>query len=703
MAIIREELVLQDSFSPQFARYISLGQQAAGASSMAANAAKNYQAVANSLDRKLISLNAQFEAGVSRQQEMIRAGQQNTTAFTRLDAKLEKLGGTIRDLQGQYNAVAPQAQRAAEETKKFTQESDKANSASSKLIGTLKSLVGAYVGMRTITGLVNLSDTMTQNTARLEMMNDGLQTTAELNQMIYQSAQRSRGAYQETADMVAKLGTLAGDAFNSSAEIVAFAEQVNKQMTLSGASTTGAQAAMLQLTQAMSSGVLRGEELNSILEQTPTIAQAIADYMGVTTGQMREMASEGSISAEVVKNAMFAAADETNAKFESMPMTWAQVWTSFKNTATMALQPVLTGINFLANNINIIGPAVLGLAGAFAVFAIAASWTKIASAATAAYTVVVNVLNLAYGMLTGNMTLANAAATALNSTMLANPIFWVVSGVFLLIGALYAGVAAYNKFTGASISATGIVAGAFFTLGAMIWNQFIVPTQNGFAAFANFIGNVFNDPVTAVKVLFYDMALTVLGYIRNVANGIQDLINAIPGVEVNLTSGIESLYGTLQSNRQAAIDEGSYKEYVKAWEYKDLGDAFAKGYDWGSNLDLFGGLSDMFDTSKYTENVQPYNELAGIGDDVSDIAGSANSIQKAVNMSEEDLKSLVDVAERRYVNNINLTAQSPVINVTGQNTGNTQADRMNLANTIRDILLEQTAAGSTVNTSTSLF
>ena len=146
-----------------------------------------------------------------------------------------------------------------------------------------------------------------------------------------------------------------------------------------------------------------------------------------------------------------------------------------------------------------------------------------------------------------------------------------------------------------------------------------------------------------------------------------------------------------------------YKEYVKAWEYKDLSEAAAKGYNWGSNLNLFGGLSDMFDTSKYTENVPAYNELAGIGDDVSDIAGSANSIQKAVNMSEEDLKSLVDVAERRYVNNINLTAQSPVINVTGQNTGNTQADRMNLANTIRDILVEQVASGSTVNTSTSLF
>lgn len=605
-----------------------------------------------------------------------------------------------------YIRTAQQASGATNAAKVATQDLEKVQKSASASTDTLaskvKNLVGAYAGMKTITGLVNLSDTMTQNTARLNMMNDGLQTTAELNQMIYESAQRSRGAYQGTADMVAKLGTLAGDAFNSSAEIVAFAEQINKQMTLSGASTVGAQAAMLQLTQAMSSGVLRGEELNSILEQTPTIAQSIADYMGVTTGEMREMASEGAISAEVVKNAMFAAAEETNAKFAQMPMTWGQVWTSFKNTATMALQPVLTGINFLANNIDIIGPAVLGLAGAFAVFAIAANWTNIASAAMGAYTVVVNILNLAYGMLTGNMTLANAAATSLNATMLANPIFWVVAGIFLLIGALYAGVAAYNKFTGASISATGIVAGAFFTLGAMIWNQFIVPTQNGFAAFANFVGNVFNDPVTAVKVLFYDMAITVLGYIRSVANGIQDLINAIPGVEVSLTGGIDSLYNTLQSNRQAAIDAGSYKEYVKAWEYKDLGDSFSKGYDWGSNLNLFGGLGDLgsgFDMSQFTQGVPAYtNAMSDMDDKLSDISGSTKSIEKSVNMSEEDLKSLVDVAERKYVNNINLTAQTPVINITGQNTGNTAADRKNLADTIRDILVEQVAAGSTIST-----
>lgn len=676
MAVIREVLTLEDKFSAAFTQYIRLGNDAASSTKEVREAA------ARAASSARIHSAAMTAAASSARAE---------TAAFRASAEQS------RAQKAAYEASAAATRAQTEELRKLKLEQDLTKSSTDSLISSIKNMVGAYVSMRTVAGVINLSDTMTQNNARLNMMNDGLQTTAELNQMIYQSAQQSRGAYQETADMVAKLGTLAGEAFNSSAEIVAFAEQINKQMTLSGASTVGAQAAMLQLTQAMSSGVLRGEELNSILEQTPTIAQTIAKYMGVNVGTMREMASEGAITAEVVKNAILGATQETNEAFDSMPMTWAQVWTSAKNTAIMAMQPVLTGINFLANNIDIIGPAVLGAAGAFVVFQVAANWTKIAAAVTGAYQFAVNLLSIGFGVLAGNTAASSAAVFTFNSALLASPVTWIVMGLMLLVGALYVGVAAYNHFADASVSATGIVAGAFFTLGAWIHNQFFVPVQNGFAAVANFIGNVFNDPVTAVKVLIYDMCISTLGYIKSLAGGIESLVNAIPGVEVNLTGGIESLYKTLQANRQAAIDAGSYKEYVKAWEYQDLSQAAAKGYSWGSNLNLLGGISSLFDTSQYAD-VPAYNELTGIGNDVSELANSANRIEKAVNLSDENLKSLVDVAERRYVNNINLTAQTPVINITGQNTGNTAADRKNLADTIRDILVEQVAAGSTIST-----
>lgn len=581
------------------------------------------------------------------------------------------------------------AQNAANQTqnanRRFSDSASEAARSTSSFASSLRNLAGAYLGVRGLSSLFNLSDTMTQNTARLDSMGEKFDIT--MNQ-IYESAQRSRGALMGTADMVYKLGNLAGEAFNSSQELVDFAEQLNKQITLSGASTVAADAAMLQLTQAMSSGVLRGEELNSILEQTPTIAKTIADYMGVSTGQMREMASEGQVTAEVVKNALLGAAEEVNAKFDQMPMTWGQVWTSFKNTAIMAVQPVLTAINWMANNIQIIGPLVLGAAGAFAVFQIAAHWTTIATAATAAYHFVVNLLTIGYGVLTGSAGAASAAVFTFNSALLASPITWVVMGVMLLVGALYAGVAAYNKLTDSSVSATGIIAGAFYVLGSFVLNSTIIPLQRGFASFANFIGNVFNDPVTAVKVLFYDMSITVIGYIQSLEGGIEDLINAIPGVEVNLTSGIDSLYNRLQSSRQAAISAGSYKEYITPWEYKDLGTSFANGYKWGSNLNLFSG--ENYALGNY-DSVPTYDQVSGIADSVS-------GIEKSVSMMDEDLQSLVDIAARRYVNNINLTSQAPVINITGQNTGNTPADRQNLANALRDILVQQVAAGSVQTT-----
>ena len=506
------------------------------------------------------------------------------------------------------------------------------------------------------------------------MMNDGLQTTAELNQMIFDSAQRSRGAYQSTADMVAKLGNLAGEAFGSTAEIVAFAEQINKQMTLSGASNTAKDAAMLQLTQAMSSGVLRGEELNSILEQTPTIAKTIAEYMGVTTSEMREMASEGAITAEVVKNAMFAAADETNAKFAEMPMTWGQIWTKFKNIALKAIQPVLNGINWLSNNVE-------------SALDWIAQHTDIVAAALSGLA--------AIAILVGATMVASAASSAAA---------WAVANLpILLVGAAVAALIYLALQAGATFEEIGgVIGGVFGVLYANTMNTFVIPFQRGFASVANFIANVFNDPVTAIKVLFYDMVLTVLGYLGNLAGAIEGLLNKIPGVKVNLTGSIENMTDSINSARENAIKSGNYTEYVKAWDFLDYETAWNAGSKIGGNI---GKAIDNFDLKSFVNGMTGTGTVGGIGEYLDDIsqssastAGSAGNIEKSIDATQEDIKSLVDVAERRYVNQINLTAQTPVINVNGQNTGRTAADRQNLANAIRDVLLEQMSSGSSRST-----
>lgn len=602
-----------------------------------------------------------------------------SSPFTRFIQLAEQSAASVMDLRGSLNNIETTTARAALATEQLAQQmsgagrqADNAGNSIGGLMGKVKGLVASYVGLQTLTGLVNLSDTFTQTTARIDLMNDGLQTTQELTQMIYQSAQNSRGAFDTTAAMVSKLGTLAGNAFNSSQEIVAFAEQLNKQMAISGTSVQEGQAAMLQLTQAMASGVLRGEELNSLLEQTPMIAQTIAQYLGVSTGEMKNMASEGLVTAEIVKNAMFWAADETNRKFEQMPMTWAQVWQSFKNTATMALQPVLNGINWLANNIDIVAPLVLGLAGAFAVFLIAANWVNICTAAT---TLLANV---------------QAMAAAVMATSWGLPLIIIVA----LIGVFFAAVAAVNHFAGTSVSAVGIIVGVFAALFAFVYNTVIVNLYNGFAMFANFIANVFTNPVAAVKVLFYDMAATVLGYISNIAHAIENLINAIPGVQVSITSGLDGLVNNLKSASASVKAESGYKEYFKPMEYKDLTSAFQSGYSAGSNFS-FGGLFGGSGAGAGFPSVGSASDLLGdIGKNTGKTAGNTSALKDAVDMTNEDLKMLVDMAERQYVAQVNLTAQSPVINITGQNTGNTADDRAAMADAVKRVLLEQRASGT---------
>jgi tape measure domain-containing protein len=590
--------------------------------------------------------------------------------------------------------VTSQTRKATEQ---FTQSQKEASAATNSMTNSLKNLVGGYLGLKGIQGLFNLSDTITATTARLDMMNDGLQTTSELNDMIWQSAQRARGSYASTAAFVAKLGTLAGDAFDSNQEIIAFAEQINKQMALSGTTTMEAQAAMLQLTQGLASGVLRGEELNSVLEQTPMIAQTIARYMGVNTGEMRELASEGAITAEVVKNAMLGAAEETNAAFEQMPMTWGQVWTSFQNIAIQALQPVLTGINFLANNIEIIGPLVLGLGAAFVVFQAAANWTRIATTATAAYHFAVNLLSIGLGVLTGNTAAASAAVFTFNSALLASPITWIVMGVVLLVAALYAGVAAFNKLTGSSVSATGIITGLVATAAGFVINvisaalnvilEVFALIWNAVAMVANFVANVFVDPIGAIVRLFAGLADTVLGVLEVIATAIDTVFGSnLSGAVSGWRSGLDNLVNEHFGSGITVMEKLDPGHFGRL-NYSDM---FQTGYNWSANLFSSGGAGSG-NPYAYT----PYDELAA---QLGGIGESVKGIEKSVNMSDEDIKALVDIAERRYVNNINLTAQTPVINITGQNTGNTAADRQNLANTIRDILVEQVAAGSVIST-----
>ena len=599
-----------------------------------------------------------------------------------MNTSLNVLRGSTVNIETATASAAVSLERMADGAANTGARSTTARSKVDGLASSLKNLVATYASVKSITAFVGLADTMSQTTARLNMMNDGLQTTDELTQMIYQSAQRSRGAYQGTADMVAKLGTLAGEAFDSSAQIVAFAEQLNKQMALSGASAVGAQAAMLQLTQAMSSGVLRGEELNSILEQTPTIAQTIADYMGVNVGTMREMASEGQITAEVVKNALLGTAEVTNEAFNQLPMTWAQVWTSAQNTALMAVQPVLDGINWLANNIQTLEPLLAGLA---------------AGALTVA---------TALGIQAAATWIATGAAQAFFTALLTNPITWVSLAVGVLAAQLYKWV---QSVGGVEIAWLMLVDGFLYG-----WDTLKANTMAGVYAVQNFLdqmGLKFKAVDNSIRNVLGDMNVFVQTTLQNMVNGAIDIINwfigklnAIPGVSIDAvekmtfaaTAGAKNeaekqarandLAAAQQEVEQRAAERAADLEAM--WDQREANHAARQAQIAQKQAEAATGA----DTGIGGDEVPTYDQLTGIGD-------TLTGIKKSVDLSNEDIKSLVDVATRKYVNQVNLTTQAPAITVQGQNTGNTQRDLDALVDKIAVVMLEQLAAGSFGSTS----
>lgn len=652
---------------------------------------------------ELEQLRSQLNQAVQDQEDLNRAMERMDVsaaneAYLRLSNTVSNTERYIRDNtdeQGRFNRAIDEGAQGAGD-----------------LMNMIKGAVAAYASVQTIGKVMDLSDQLTSTTARINLMNDGLQSTQDLQNMIYLSAERSRGAYQATADAVSKLGLMAGDAFSSSEEIIAFTEQLNKQFTIAGTETAGIEAAMLQLTQAMGSGVLRGEEYNSILEQAPNIIQAIADYMEVPKGQLKDMAAEGEITAEIVKNAMFAAADETNAKFESMPKTFSQIWTSFQNTALMAFQPVLQRLNDVANseafqtfingaiealsmvagivveifnliasvgtmiadNWSWLSPIIYGVAAALLVYYGRLMLVRGAELALAAVQGVVavakGILAAATMLVTGATWAQTTAQYGLNAAMYACPIVWIIILIIALIALFYAAVAAVNKFAGTSVSATGIICGVFMVAAAFIGNLFValinfvidifVVLWNFIAAFANFFGNVFNDPVGAIARLFFDLVDTVLSLLQSLASAIDtifgsNLAGAVQGWRDSLGGWVDSTFGQGEEIMAKLNAEDLHLdrfEYSSAW---DAGYSFGEGIDESiANFDpssLFDtnvpGAGDYADLSNYGSDL---GGLGGIGSGVDDIAGNTGAIADSMDITEEDLKYLRDIAEQEAVN-----------------------------------------------------
>lgn len=592
-----------------------------------------------------------------------------------------------------FNQIESSIQGATQQQEQFNRTVTNGGNAMGGLIGKVKSLVGAYVGMRAIGGGMDATDTYTSNNARLELINNGLQTQAELQDKIFAAAQRSRGQYDAMVNTVAKLGLLAGKNFSSNDELIAFTELMNKSFKISGADATESANAMYQLTQAMASGRLQGDEFRSIIENAPMLANAIAEYTGVGQEGLKELSSDGAISADIIKASLFSVAKDIEDKYSKLPLTFGDIWTDIKNTVEKSATDVMQKVNGFINSdtgvqvVNGIKYALVGLVSVLGVVVgiventasfFIDNWSMIepviggVAFAMGIYTAAIVANNIANGIRktleiasclasyahaaairteASQTAMATAAQYGLNTALLACPITWIVVGIVAIIAIIYAVVAAINHFAGTSYSAIGIIAGAFMALGAHILNTFLIPVWNHVVAFINFFANVWNDPIAAVQVLFYDMCLNVIGYITNMASAIEDVINKIPGVNVDITSGLDNFQQKIEDASAKVKSESEWKEYVKKIDYIDYGAAYNKGYDFGEGIDSKLDSMFNFEMPNYEDSTPDYSSLLGdMGSGLGDIADSTGKTADNTDTSTEDLKYLRDIAERETVN-----------------------------------------------------
>ena len=535
------------------------------------------------------------------------------------------------------------------------------------MLGKVKTLVATLAAGAGLNKLIGLSDQMTSTTTRLSFLVDDGGSVDELEAKIMASAQRSRAAYLDTASAIASMGANAGAAFSSNDELIAFMEQVNRQFTIGGASAQGQAAAMLQLTQAMAAGALRGEELNSILENAPGIARAIEQYMGIAEGSIKQYAQEGQVTAEVVKNALFSVADETNAKFESMPMTWAQIWTNMQNRALQTLDPVLNKLNKLANSeqfstvvdgaLNALATIMALASGILDVFvnigsAVVDNWSVIEPiawglvAALVAYNAVALITQAINGavalsagvkaaaermsteatfaataaemMSTEATFAATAAQYGLNAALLACPITWIVVGVIALVAGIIALCNWIAKTTGVAATGFGVITGGINVAIQAVWNAMLVVANvaigiwNALGACCSNIGTAFHNVISNVQGWFYGLLSTAL----TVVEGICAALNKLPFVEFDY-SGISA-----KADEYAAK---SAEAYGSVEEYQNIGDAFTKGYN---TFDTFtdGWASDAFKAGAswgdgVADKVSSFFDFGGGGTGGTDLGG----------------------------------------------------------------------------------
>lgn len=681
----------------------------------------------------------------------------NTTEIYEACEVIEDTTAAAQNLENQVNDIEPATQKVASGFSGW----DKAVSMGSKALGFVKDKL-EKIGVMDVSGAFDALDssslfskTVTNMTGDANLANAAL---ASLKSTV------SGTAYGlDTASKSAQGFLTSGMSLNDATNQVRiwgdavsyYGEGTNEQLE----SVVGAIGEMY------SQGTVEPEQLNQLFDAGIGAAEIYAQSVNRSVSDVKNDLSNGAITAQefigTVSQALDSGASSGAAK--TMEGTWVSTFDKMRNSFTSGWVSILENVDTalasqglpglkemvagfggivgqvmggIANSMNVViaiasilfnivsavggaiydnwdilSPVIYGIATAMAYYAgflaitntleLISKGLKIANAIVMAVQTATS-----WGQFTALLAV-QGAQLGLNAALLACPLTWIVLAIIAVISIIYIIIGVINHFANTSISATGVIAGAFAVLWAHIMNEFIIPTWNILVAIANFFANIFNDPIAAVKVLFFDLAQTVIGYILNMANAIESVINKIPGVKVDITSGLDNLYKQIEVASQTVKDAGGWQSTVEKMEFIDYTDAAKTGYKFGEEIDekisnLFSGTNDTaFNLLKELDDkkLNPWEgannidtTLGNINENTAVGADNTGKIADSMEITEEDLKYLRDIAEREIIDRT--IFQSLNVDMGGvTNTVNNMSDLDGIGDYLGD-LITTTAASS---------
>lgn len=592
-----------------------------------------------------------------------------------LDAMFKLLDGyssTIKRIVEGTDRASKSILGASKRTDDFNDALKRTEAATARASNGLSQFIKTAVGFAAVKKGMDLADTYTNTNARLGMITNSLAEQRSLQNDIFAAANRARGSYTEMASAASKMRMLAGDSFGSNQEAVAFTELLTKSLKVSGAGTAEQNSAFLQISQAMAAGRLQGDEFRSVMENAPMVADAIAQYMGKSKGELKELSSQGLITADIVKNAMFQAAGDIEGKFNTMPMTFGDVGTMMLNSFLETFGGGFEKVSGMLNSSSF-GQILDGWNAGLSF--VSGGFNKLVDAVVSGGPIVQTFFSTAIimaGLWASKMFLAAGA------TMLAHwPLLLIVGAIGMIILAL--------NSAGVSFSTTfgfiGGLLGTFYALGynvvASLWNLFV--------SFAEFLANVFTNPLASIVNLFVNMSISVLNVIKSIA----EAIDAVFG------SNLAGAVGQFISRGQNFADGFKDSNYVSLdafrMDSKSTIGAIQGGLNAGKAL---GGFVDNWNFSGIS-GINPgaggmdYSQFGTAGNPAV-VKGTGKGGAVKVEADSEDIEWMRKLAERDYVARIAQNTLAPNIRVefSGPITKETDTDSVmtHVVNELKDII-----------------